>query len=190
VQISAFEGHIYELRSRKAIFKALIARDDVREWLQEGILTDDKSYMVVGYRTFSDASTTRQAQASREVAGQVDLPLADAAVGIPGAGQVLGLDVSAGAGRAVSSDSNQQAKFPGERIYAVCYRRVKFGFIRKVDNAQLEGTNQWIMYPETKGAVTDEDAEVVDADLDDALGEKFAQASTTADGEVVFATLA
>lgn len=198
VQIAASEGHIYELRSPRTLFKTLIARIDVREWLQENILAGDKSYMVVGYRTFSDASATHQAQTSREAAAHVTLPVTDAVTGIPGVGQALGggLDVGAGAGQTATSTGNQEATFPGERIYAICYRRVKLGFTRNVGNARLESVNQWIMYPDTRAsASTDAQGEIVDANVDDedddeSLEEELAlTASGVAGDEVVFASL-
>jgi hypothetical protein len=192
VRISSREGRIYELKQPRALFKSLCENSEVKEWLEEDIKSGSKSYMIVGYRTFSDASTVAHQGSSKEIAGKAQAPLADLVSTIPGVGQAVGLDLGVGGGQGATVEGNVQATFPGERVYAICYRRVKFDF-KPWNSAgpRLESENHWVMFSETRRPTDEQDAEMVDADLDDDdLGEELLHSAAMASGTEAFGMLA
>jgi hypothetical protein len=192
VRISSHEGRIYELKQPKALFQGLCENPEVKEWLQDDIKSGSKSYMIVGYRTFIDASTEARQGSSKEIAGKAQVPLADLASPVPGVGQAVGLDLGVGGGQGATVKGNAQATFPGERIYAICYRRVKFDFKPwNPAGPRLENENQWVMFSETRRQTDEQNAEMVEADLDDDdLGEELLHSAAVVNGTEAFGMLA
>lgn len=190
VTISALNGRIFELRNPKALFSKLCERQDVKEWFQEGIEAGEGSYMVVGYRTFHGASTVVRSQSASQTAARLEAPLGDAATGVPGTGQLLGLNAAAGAGRNTGAAVSSDATFPGERIYAICYRKVKTKTrLWQVGDPQLDRTNQWVMYSRTMRGQEDETGEAVEVDLEDGTPiepNDVLHTAVTKDGEEMF----
>ncbi|KAK4031727.1 hypothetical protein C8A01DRAFT_21110 [Parachaetomium inaequale] len=191
VTISAFQGRIFELRNPKAHFSKLCERQDFKEWFQEGIEGSQSSYMVVGYRTFDDASAAVRSQSASQIAGRVEPPVVDAVTGVPGAGQALGLNVAAGAGHTRSAAASSDATFLGERIFAICYRKVTSKvWPWKPGKPQLDRTNQWVMFSRTLRGVEDEAGEAVEVDLEDSTealeADDVLHSAVTKDGETTF----
>jgi len=190
VRISSHDGRIYELKQPKALFKRLCQNSEVKEWLQDDIKNRSKSYMIVGYRTFRDASTAAHQGSSKEIAIKAQVPLTDLAATVPGV--AVGLDLGGGGGQASTAEGNAQATFPGERIYAICYRRVKFDFKPwSSTEPRLKNENQWVMFSETRTSTDEQNAEMVEADLDhENLGVDLLHSATMVDGTEAFGTLA
>ncbi|KAK1249005.1 hypothetical protein MKX08_007225, partial [Trichoderma sp. CBMAI-0020] len=55
-------------------------------------------------------------------------------------------------------DATEQGgyRIDGERIYAICYRKVTFNFLRKVDSAHLGRDNCWKLFSDDRGGGNDE----------------------------------
>lgn len=138
--VTAKEARIYALRRPKDIFKRLCELEAVRKWLQEGYLDKQKSYLVVGYRTLLNAKLIRQDQSSTKVAGQARVPVgAVAGVDPTPTGE---MDVQAGVGHEHRAGGEGEFETIGERIYAICYRKVGFKFFKGVESAFLEPGNR------------------------------------------------
>jgi hypothetical protein len=109
---------------------------------------------------------------------------------VPAAGKVVG-EVGVGVDRGAKRGADEEATFPGERVYAICYRRVKVGFMKKVEDVRLEQGNRWLMYTDTRGAIGfAENAEWVEAELDSDLDEPLAEEKVSLDSEEFLTFLA
>ncbi|KAK7536633.1 hypothetical protein IWX49DRAFT_593626 [Phyllosticta citricarpa] len=86
---------------------------------------------------------------------QAPLTLAATAAGLPVPIDGM-LDVGAGANSSRTQSNNTRFTGPGEHIFAVQYRKLRFARFssRKVEDTRLEGRNRWKMY---LGARGDED---------------------------------
>lgn len=161
--VTAKEARIYALRRPKDIFKRLCELEAVRKWLQEGYLDKQKSYLVVGYRTLLNAKLVRRDHSSTKVTGQARVPVGAAAgVDPTPTGE---MDVQAGVGTKQGAGGEGEFETIGERIYAICYRKVGFKFFKGVESAFLEPGNRWKSFSKTRGKAQEE--EIVEADIEE-----------------------
>ncbi|KAI9674028.1 MAG: hypothetical protein M1829_003871 [Trizodia sp. TS-e1964] len=170
-QFAAREAYLYALTKPRRVFVALCAPPDVRDYVREEVEAGARHlFFVTGYCTFVDARIEKEVGARGTMGVRVDVPVGDILLG-PGAAAGLA-DVVAGAGHSHEYEQVKRFTTPGERIYALSYRRVKFQWFSRgdIDKAELKESNCWIMTPDTK-VDNDEDAEVVKADLEEVDGE-------------------
>ncbi|RTE82289.1 hypothetical protein BHE90_003220 [Fusarium euwallaceae] len=81
----------------------------------------------------------------------------------------------------VLADANHSRSVLGERIYAVCYRKVSFRFLRGPETAFLTASNRWNLFTDARGSggnngfievdISDEDVAVNDANDSWTVGE-------------------
>jgi hypothetical protein len=144
LDLSALEGVVYELRQPKKWFQELCAMPEVRMWLEAGINEGLESYFITGIRTLKDARVERRGQASARTKVEGKAPIGEA-MGVP---RPVGDKAEAGisASHTTESEKVDVGEMEGERIYAVCFRRVKYKWYKKssVDSAFLESTNTWV----------------------------------------------
>lgn len=69
----------------------------------------------------------------------------------------------------LNSSSQRTFDLTGERIYAVCYRKVSFKFMKKVDGAYLGRENCWKLFCEDRGPNEDAfmEVDILDEDEND-----------------------
>ena len=161
-ELSTREGKIYELKNPKAMFKKLCADQSARDWLEDGIRENEKSYFIIGISTFFDGEISVSNAKSKGLSADVNVPIDGGAVG--GGKAKVGLSAS--------HETNQENTFstsvPGEQIYAICYRRVKFKPLtrKSVDSARLAEGDCWAFRAdEFRGTVAEET--LVQVELDD-----------------------
>lgn len=160
VGVSAIEGRIYELRNPRETFKRLCSLTDVRVQLQEAIEYKEDMYFIIGYRTFIDARLAEE----RTKASNISAALA----GIDPTGT---MDASVKVGRETSIGVVKDVETPGERIYGVCYRKVRMATFKTNGNALLDTENIWRIFSNVRLAPSIEGAtisEMVEAQLEDA----------------------
>ena len=179
--IKAEEGCIYELRQPKTVFQNLCKLDEVKKWLEDTYGDNQKPRFVIGYRTLLNAKLVRQDHRSTEGSGTLKVPTG------PDPTPCGLTDVELTAGHKSKADGEGELETIGERIYAICYRRVKFNFHNGVRSPYLEAENIWKLYPETRGKGPAEDEFVaVDISEEDETGVGETAVFNTAGGKERF----
>lgn len=153
--VDAEQGTTYMLKQPKAIFNNILGEKEVRPWL-EGVYQDfaqPEAWFVVGIRTFLNARLVRENNDERAAggAGSASVVATGPASVLPGP-----LRYEAEAGRRVEGQAKGAIETTGERIYAICYRKVSMKVIRRsinVDTAQLDQKrgNIWKLFNPTMG---------------------------------------
>lgn len=140
-------------------------------WLERAIRRDQDVFLVTGIKTVLDASIQDETCGGSDLDAKVRAPISDAAtaggVPIPIDGM---LDVGVEAEWATTQASNTSFTAPGEQIFAVQYRKLRFARFSscKVEDARLEKGDAWRMYLGGRGE--EEDAEqVVSVAADDGV---------------------
>ncbi|KAK4960804.1 hypothetical protein LTR66_012869, partial [Elasticomyces elasticus] len=184
-QVSADEGRIYALRQPKALFKQLCTLAKVRKWLQEGYLDKQDTYFVIGYRTLLNAKLIRQDQHSSKVSAQGQVPIGAAGGVDPTPEGGMNVEVAGGHGQTAGGEGEFETL--GERIYAICYRKVDLKFFEGVDSAFLKSGNHWKSFSKTRGNASAED-ETLEADIEDEdyRGDGVSGIFAVDDGEEIF----
>ncbi|KAF9630329.1 hypothetical protein BFW01_g891 [Lasiodiplodia theobromae] len=160
----------YEMTSHREAFAELCASEDARAWLEESVRAGEKCYLIVGVTTVLDARVS-QAHAKRVATG-VDLT-APVSTALTGGIDVFGvLDPGVGFEKSRATEECVSFEAPGEMIWAIAYRRIKFRSFRKnVDTAFLDKAIHWkpMMNQRAKNAADEEELEVEldDIDLED-----------------------
>lgn len=65
----------YRLRDQKTAFRRLCGSDDGKAWLEDGIQSGEKSYLLVGAVTVSDASISQVQSHARHVGAEISAPV-------------------------------------------------------------------------------------------------------------------
>jgi hypothetical protein len=114
---------------------------------------------VVGYRTFVDAQLSREHNSSTDISGKGTAPVTTAQ------GDPTGVcDLTVEAGHTARTDVKGDMKTPGQRIYAICYRKIKIEYREGKLTPSLDQTNKWKSLAVTRGEAAPED-EYVQANL-------------------------
>ena len=139
---------------------------------------------MVGLRTFIDASLQRHTTRSGETSAKAKAPISE------GLGDGTGLaDVGASGGHKGSLGVKADVETVGERIYAICYRRVKVSLIHGEVSARLVPGNVWKSFMATRSNA-EQDDDYLEADIDelDDVEGCVVKKGTSVDGEeAVFA---
>jgi hypothetical protein len=159
--VSAEKGFIYMLRQPKAVFKQAVASDDVKEWLEEGYLDKQDTWFVIGLRTFINARLYQERRKDVEASGKSKIPGSELAGDPTGA-----VDVVAAGGHKGLEEVKGGTETTGERIYAICYRRVKITCHNQKVEAKLLKGNRWQPFAAIRGGKEEVD-EYYEADLDE-----------------------
>jgi hypothetical protein len=143
-------ARLYALSQPEAIFNRLCKLDEVKTWLEKKYIEEKKTYFVIGYRTLLNARIVRRHEHSskQRTGGSTD------EIGITGT---------------VAQESSEAGfETTGERIYAICYRKVCFRFLKGAENAMLGPDNRWkSVLPFREGEDNDEVVEAVTKEIDD-----------------------
>ncbi|KAI9681367.1 MAG: hypothetical protein M1817_002650 [Caeruleum heppii] len=168
IQLSSASVKNSELRQPRKVFTELCTFPAAREYLETGVREGEKSYLVIGFRTVSDATFAAKSSSTLKLSGKVTVPVSTIATG---GADVLGLgaalDVGVGADRGRSNSDTVAFKAPGEKIWAIRYQKVSFKLFKKrsTETAYLDKP-RWVMLPANRAAAMGEEEEV-EADLDD-----------------------
>lgn len=148
----AKEGRIYELRQPLGLFNSICDEQSARQWLEQRYYSGESVYMVVGYQTFRDANAGQEDEQLVDVALQGTSPVGQMAAGGPPM-DVGTLDVKMNARALRWRRTTQSFRIKGERIFAVCFRHVRYGWFAggDVDNARLAARNCWVVSLRSKG---------------------------------------
>lgn len=162
----------YRLKYPTKTFDQLLQKQDVKNWLEHTYTTRRKAFLIVGILTLEDTKYTYVNQQSSAGSAQAQVPITQAATGIPVGDE---LDVSAGGHHQHIVKDSETSYIPGEYVFGICYRQVTFKFTMlrqspavKVENAKVGGKNKWVTMSATRGEVRDvEELEVIEVSLRD-----------------------
>jgi hypothetical protein len=190
IQVTAEEARVYELKQPNELFTRLCKDKDVQKWLQSTYRGQCRPRFVTGYRTLLNAKVEGQHEHSTNISAEASIPVG-VATGIDPT--LTGLaDVGFTVKRESRESGKQELECLGERIYAVCCRKVnlKFSVGGDFKGTSLDKENKWQSHATDRGE-TQIEAELVEAYLDDEEEDgvgKFVTFSTI-DGEESFYTL-
>ncbi|KAJ9271591.1 hypothetical protein DTO212C5_2383 [Paecilomyces variotii] len=166
MHLEARTGYIYTLRKPSVWFRRLCEDKIIRHWLQEQIEDGNVVHFVVGLHTLFDAATSSNANLAMQHSGELTMPVSDAGgwSNLSHAG-----DFSLSGGQWYNKDSQNACKAPGEQIFAIRVKKVKFRFwdTHDVENVRLGKNSYWKMASDNRSA-TEDDSEIVEAFLDKA----------------------
>lgn len=180
--LAAVRAMHYQVRNSDSWFEKVCSTNSAREWLEKKFGGGKKIYLLVGFKTMFDSRLVSQDSQSKNAQTTAKMP-GDAMTGLP-----MGLDAGVSGAMKRSAKAFLTFNAPGERIWALQYRRIDFNFFssRKVDNAFLEGGPRWHIISE-RGA--DDDEDIIEAVVEDDL-HLPSDLDTAASGEETFVLLA
>jgi hypothetical protein len=139
---------IYQLANSGRWFKAAPKNQETRKWIEEVVGTGEDVFVVVGYQWL-----TQQSLESKNFQARLQLPVSEAASAAGAVAMIsdpadLALDIHS------QRDDSTRRQFvaAGEQIYAVQYRKVRFGWFpsRDLDRAALE-KGRWTVHGSLRG---------------------------------------
>ncbi|EQL03711.1 hypothetical protein OCS_00591 [Ophiocordyceps sinensis CO18] len=155
----------YGLINPKLLFKDLVKRESVRQWLKDAIEDGvGNVYTVLDATTVQGLKQSSKSNVKGEVPA-VDIVTHGATALIPG---VLDLDVGGSVKRERSHAEADASYMEGERVYAFCYRRINFSIFtlgNKAASARLQHENCWALTADNRGQDDGEDDEGVEVEL-------------------------
>jgi hypothetical protein len=177
-------GNIHTLKQPKSFFRSLCRDPKTRKWLQEQIEEGMDVHLVVGFVTFIDARASDGASAGRSIKGQGVVPVTEAATGAPG----NELDVKFAGEYRVSEVGGRGYLAPGEQIFGLRLKALRFKlfFPKSVSRAGLQKDTSWEMVSDLNRAASSEEAQWVEAFLDDDTGESEEDGLPFDDDDVIF----
>ncbi|KAK6526092.1 hypothetical protein TWF281_011130 [Arthrobotrys megalospora] len=141
VQVLAEESRVYMMRQPRNIFKQLSMLPSVREWLTDYYSNSEEVYFVIGYRTLINAQFV---------------------------GADLKIDRRSRVGRShPGARDNYRYETTGERIYAICFRKVNFTRLKNGEVGILDSTNYWKTFSEERGIDMDMGDDIISAEIEE-----------------------
>jgi hypothetical protein len=173
VSIAAPRGTTYTILNSGYHFEQICRDADVRAWIERAIMYGYPVFMVVGFITLMDAKVVGSIHTSSQVQGDVTVPVTNIVTSGVGAvvPSTLGaiLDSGIGVDKLISDVAKASYESPGEKVFAVQYRKVKYEWFngKKVETAFLERGNRWIIQGGYRNTLEDEedDEDLVAAEL-------------------------
>ena len=168
LELSSLEGVVYEMSQPKKWFQDLCTKTEVQQWLQEGIDDGQDTFMITGFCTLKDAKLEKKGGSSTQTKIQANIPVAEA-IGAVVASEVANVGVKGS--HTSKQEQLDSAEMEGERIYAICYRKVKFKWHQRssVNDAFLQSRNIWRTFSDTRSDA-EEDGKLLEVDIEDCDG--------------------
>lgn len=184
--VTAFLGAKYNIRKEETIdvaaevcttrtltdprdyFSIACERPAVKEWLRQAWRSRKKVYYIVSVKTLADAKITLRTAKAREMEYSVRVPasiiITAATQGVVVLPDIFDgvLDSEVKASGTETSSLKGGAFIPGEHVYAIQYRRVRFSWLQspRASNIGLDTENSpatWEVYVGTRGSSSQED---------------------------------
>ncbi|KAH6983624.1 hypothetical protein BKA56DRAFT_482926 [Ilyonectria sp. MPI-CAGE-AT-0026] len=163
-KVSAQEARMYTLSQPRTLFRRICESPKAKEWLEEGYLDKQDTFLVVGYRTLLNARLVRHDQRASNAAVEAHLP-AGALAGVDPTPSGA-LDAGVALGHGSHHDTHADFRTTGERIYAICYRKVAFKFLKGPESVHLKSTNVWKPFARTRTTQVSEEG-LIEADAEE-----------------------
>jgi hypothetical protein len=144
----------YQLKNSGDYFSGVCRSRAAREWLERAFKRRESVFLVVGKKTMTDAVVMQRTNSSQTVHTGVETP--SAPISGPSPRRAIGLTVPIGVSLEMGVGHSGQGHFdctttfmvPGERVYAVQFRKVELSWFSgyDVDKSSLEQGNRWKVY--------------------------------------------
>ena len=145
---------IHQLQNSSEYLQRVCAARASRAFLERAVRRSQDLFLVTGTKTVVDSTVSNEVSNGVSVQGRAQAPLTlgATAFGIPMPIDGM-LDVGMEGNRSRAEMSGVSYTAPGEQIFAVQYRKLRFArFSRaKIDDAKLEEGNRWKMYVGGRG---------------------------------------
>lgn len=139
LEVQTDEARIYTLLQPDAIFEELCAREETKDWLLQRYRDNEKPLFVVGYRTLLNAKVMRNPHVQSSIMGKIQtLPVL-----VAGPSDHDTSRIEASASHNYGSNGMLQYLAEGERIFAICYRKINFKFHKQALDASLQRKSFW-----------------------------------------------
>lgn len=175
VKITSRQAKTYYLHNVGQYFREAVKSEETQRWIVDRIADgDDKIYIITAFHTLLDAQITEGSGKSGVTGGEVGIPvsaaLAASGVIIPMAET---LDSGIGGSKGHQESEHKHFTAPGEQIFAVQYRKVKFKWFasKDVDHMILEKTSWWKRYDKPKSRGSKDSKDAIEVELEDEVDE-------------------
>ncbi|KAL3429314.1 hypothetical protein BDV09DRAFT_200714 [Aspergillus tetrazonus] len=187
LHVTAERGRIFSLNNPASLFEEIVfdgeSSDETQMWLEGCQRRGLQPRFVVAYRTFIDARLSRGQHKVTDVSVHGRAPLSTAQGDPSGTG-----DLAVEAGRTQTTSARGIMGSPGERIYAVCYRKIKLSKEHGKLRGFLEQSTKWRSFATERDDNGDE--EYFQADLaegDDQEDYELYDVDSNDGGKLIFA---
>lgn len=136
-KLNSSELGVYQLKNPKQWFKEICKEKAAKEYIEETAMDNEDVYLIVGYAVLRDIASSQDSESDTSLNVRAEVPIDEIA-------QVPGVDLAnvGAAGGFVSASGGQREMFyPGDRIFKVGFRKIKWGFLdeKTAEKARLSG---------------------------------------------------
>lgn len=170
VRITADQARTYYLNNAGQWFRDAVKSQETREWIERTIDEGEDIYVVVAYHTLMNARILEQSGGQSSAGGNLAIPVSTA---LTASGVVIPFNI-ADPGLSGFRDriEDEQRRFiaPGEQIYAVQYRKVRWKWFssNKVNEMTLGTKTCWERYDGSRN-LQDEVEHILEVELEDEI---------------------
>ncbi|KAH8152706.1 uncharacterized protein LAJ45_02930 [Morchella importuna] len=135
---------MYDLDNSGKWFESVCSQPSVRKFLETSIDEARSIYLIIGYRTVSDGTLVKKLSVKSNKATGIQGPLSLLPAGITTPVTSL-IDPTVQLNQDSGNIQELLYKSPGEQIFAILYRKVKYKFMtkRSLESMVLEANNRW-----------------------------------------------
>lgn len=153
--LSAPSATTYDLQHPREWFEEACGLAETRKFLEKENNNRRKVYLVIGFRTVHNGTLVKGTTWKKD-------KVVGTTMSMPTVGTI---SIASGAtvGRDVERDQELAFDGPGEQVFAIMYRKIKFKWLSKrtVDNMSLGVNNRWTAWWEWRGAEEEEENDAV-----------------------------
>jgi hypothetical protein len=174
IRISADQAKTYYLNNAGQWFRDAVQSKETQKWIERIIDEGEDIYFVVAYHTFLDTRIIQQLEGRSAAGGSLAIPISTVSTALTASGVVVPFTNVADPGVSVTHDhtGDEQRHFiaPGEQIYAVQYRKVRWRWFasNKVDKMMLAKKAWWERYDRPR-YLESEAEDMIEVDLEDEI---------------------
>jgi hypothetical protein len=153
MRVTADEAKTYYLNNGGQWFRDAVKSEETRKWIERTIDEGEDIYIVVAYHTLLNARIVEQLQWQGAAGGTLTIPVSTA---LAASGVVVpfteAVDPGFGGSRGTMENEQRQFRAPGEQVYAVKYRKVRWSWFssKKVDKMALSKKAWWESYDRSR----------------------------------------
>ncbi|KAI9786108.1 MAG: hypothetical protein M1839_007518 [Geoglossum umbratile] len=171
IQITADQAKTYYLNNAGQWFRNAVQSEETQKWIERTIDEGEDIYVVVAYHTLFDARIIEQLGGQSTASGNLAIPV-PTALTVPGIVVPFAniADPMLGGFRDHTEDEQRQFIAPGEQIFAVQYRKVRWNWFasNKVDKMTLAKKTWWERYDRPR-YLHSESEDMIGVELEDEI---------------------
>ncbi|PTB35490.1 hypothetical protein M441DRAFT_62780 [Trichoderma asperellum CBS 433.97] len=182
IQVVSDRGTSYSLDNSEAWLDEAVSLSETRTWIERAALRGRTIYLIVGIQTLTNPCIRLAVASGRQSEAGLDISQALSAAADGALSVFLQAEVATKGQFTHHNNTEHCVKAPGERVCAIQYRRLKYGWLshRSPERMYLSKTRQWSCieghmreissHGDEEEDVDEEDVIVVDFDSDELQG--------------------